>query len=149
MTRLSAGKIFTALSHIFRADSRRPRAGRREFVRHVQSAGRSDPEIGYIQTGGGKRIRPAVLLMAARMSGYTGERAVLYAAVVEFIHTATLVHDDIIDGPLRRGRPRPLRWGNTSRSLLGDYLYLKSMALALTAGPTRHHPAAVRRDARA
>src|SRR5262249_21838702 len=83
---------------------------------------------------GGKRMRPAVLLMASRLTGYTGERAVLYAAVVEFIHTATLVHDDIIDdADLRRGRLAVhSRWGNDITVLLGDYLYIKSMALALT-----------------
>ena len=72
--------------------------------------------------------------MAARLCGYTGDRAVLYAAVVEFIHTATLVHDDIIDdSDLRRGRLAVhSRWGNDITVLLGDYLYIKSMALALT-----------------
>src|SRR5687767_12622678 len=88
----------------------------------------------YIQKSGGKRVRPAVLLMAARLGGYSGERAVLNAAVVEFIHTATLVHDDIIDGAdLRRGRLAVhSRWGNDITVLLGDYLYIKSMAMALT-----------------
>ena len=107
----------------------------REFGRHVQSQVDLIPTIGkYIQTSGGKRMRPAVLLMAARLSGYTGDRAVLYAAVVEFIHTATLVHDDIIDdSDLRRGRLAVhSRWGNDITVLLGDYLYIKSMALALT-----------------
>jgi octaprenyl-diphosphate synthase len=106
-----------------------------EFGRHVQSHVDLIPKIGqYIQTSGGKRIRPAVLLMAARLAGYRGERAVLYAAVVEFIHTATLVHDDIIDDSvLRRGRPAVhSRWGNDITVLLGDYLYIKSMAMALT-----------------
>jgi octaprenyl-diphosphate synthase len=72
--------------------------------------------------------------MAARLGGYQGDRAVLYAAVVEFIHTATLVHDDIIDdSTLRRGRPAVhSRWGNDITVLLGDYLYIKSMAMALT-----------------
>ncbi len=72
--------------------------------------------------------------MAARLCGYTGDRAVLYAAVVEFIHTATLVHDDIIDdAELRRGRLAVhSQWGNDITVLLGDYLYIKSMALALT-----------------
>jgi len=72
--------------------------------------------------------------MAARLSDYKGDRAVLYASVVEFIHTATLVHDDIIDGAdLRRGRLAVhSRWGNDITVLLGDYLYIKSMAMALT-----------------
>jgi octaprenyl-diphosphate synthase len=107
----------------------------REFSRHVQSQVALIPTIGnYIQDGGGKRIRPAVLLMSARMAEYTGELAVLYASVIEFIHTATLVHDDIIDeSELRRGREAVhTRWGNHVTVLFGDFLYLKSMSLALT-----------------
>jgi octaprenyl-diphosphate synthase len=107
----------------------------REFIQHIQSRVALIPEMGrYIQNSGGKRVRPAVLLMAARLAGYRGERAVLYASVVEFIHTATLVHDDIIDGAdLRRGRLAVhSRWGNDITVLLGDYLYIKSMAMALT-----------------
>ena len=107
----------------------------REFARHVQSQVSVIPAIGaYIQDGGGKRIRPAVLLMAARMAGYTGERAVSYASVIEFIHTATLVHDDIIDeADLRRGRDAVhTRYGNHITVLFGDFLYLKSMSLALS-----------------
>jgi octaprenyl-diphosphate synthase len=106
-----------------------------EFARHVQSKVQLIPQIGqYIRTSGGKRIRPAVLLMASRLGGYHGDRSILYAAVVEFIHTATLVHDDIIDdSDLRRGRLAVhSRWGNDITVLLGDYLYIKSMALALT-----------------
>jgi octaprenyl-diphosphate synthase len=111
------------------------RAVEREFARHVQSQVSLIPDIGnYIQDGGGKRIRPAVLLMAARMSGYSGDAAVLYASVVEFIHTATLVHDDIIDeSELRRGREAVhTKWGNHITVLFGDFLYLKSMSLALS-----------------
>ncbi len=107
----------------------------REFERHLASHVDLIPKIGqYIRTSGGKRIRPAVLLMASRLAGYSGDRGALYAAVVEFIHTATLVHDDIIDdSDLRRGRPAVhSRWGNDITVLLGDYLYIKSMALALT-----------------
>jgi octaprenyl-diphosphate synthase len=129
------GKSSLALSQLFepiRADLEKVDL---EFARHVQSQVELIPRIGqYIQTAGGKRIRPAVLLMAARLAGYEGDRAVLYAAVVEFIHTATLVHDDIIDdADLRRGRLAVhSRWGNDITVLLGDYLYIKSMALALT-----------------
>jgi octaprenyl-diphosphate synthase len=107
----------------------------REFARHVQSQVSVIPAIGnYIKDGGGKRIRPAVLLMAARMAGYTGELAVTYASVIEFIHTATLVHDDIIDeSKLRRGRDAVhTRFGNHITVLFGDFLYLKSMSLALS-----------------
>jgi octaprenyl-diphosphate synthase len=122
----------------------------REFARHIQSQIALIPTIGnYIQDSGGKRIRPAVLLMAARLAGYTSapsmspassrpqsrdDAAVLYASVIEFIHTATLVHDDIIDeSELRRGREAVhTRWGNHVTVLFGDFLYLKSMSLALT-----------------
>jgi octaprenyl-diphosphate synthase len=107
----------------------------REFARHVESRVELIPQIGrYIQTSGGKRVRPALLLMASRLTGYEGDRAILYASVIEFIHTATLVHDDIIDNSeLRRGREAVhSRWGNDITVLLGDYLYIKSMALALT-----------------
>jgi len=106
-----------------------------EFLRHVESRVDLIPQIGrYIQASGGKRIRPAVLLMAARLAGYSGSEAVKYAAGVEFIHTATLIHDDIVDeAELRRGRLSVhSRWGNDVTVLVGDYLYIKSMALALT-----------------
>jgi octaprenyl-diphosphate synthase len=134
-----------ALAQLFEPVRDDLRQVEREFARHVQSQVAVIPTIGnYIQDGGGKRIRPAVLLMAARMAGYTGEpaaaggardeRAVLYASVIEFIHTATLVHDDIIDeSALRRGREAVhTRWGNHVTVLFGDFLYLKSMSLALT-----------------
>jgi octaprenyl-diphosphate synthase len=107
----------------------------REFERQVQSKVGIIPEIGrYIQTSGGKRVRPAVLLMSARLCGYIGPRAILNAAVVEFIHTATLVHDDIIDNAdVRRGRMAVhSRWGSDVTVLAGDFLYIKSMAMALT-----------------
>lgn len=107
----------------------------REYARQVQSQVDVIPQIGtYIQESGGKRVRPAVLLMAARLCGYTGPRAILNAAVVEFIHTATLVHDDIIDdAEVRRGRKAVhSRWGNDVTVLAGDFLYIKSMAMALT-----------------
>jgi octaprenyl-diphosphate synthase len=123
------------LAHLFEPIRDDLRGVEREFARHVQSQVALIPTIGnYIQDGGGKRIRPAVLLMAARMAGYTGEKAVLYASVLEFIHTATLVHDDIIDeAELRRGRDAVhTRWGNHITVLFGDFLYLKSMSLALT-----------------
>jgi octaprenyl-diphosphate synthase len=92
-------------------------------------------EIGrYIREGGGKRIRPALLLLASRLSGFRGERAILLAAVVEFIHTATLLHDDIIDeATVRRGRRSVnSRWGNDITVLAGDFLYTKSMSMALS-----------------
>jgi octaprenyl-diphosphate synthase len=106
-----------------------------EFARHLQSRVELIPRIGkYIQSSGGKRVRPAVLLMASRLCGYAGDKGVLFAAVVEFIHTATLVHDDIIDdSEFRRGRLAVhSQWGNDITVLLGDFLYIKSLSLALT-----------------
>lgn len=105
------------------------------FEEQCRSDVRLVGEIGqYIQQGGGKRIRPALLLLACRMCGYRGERAILLASVVEFIHTATLLHDDIIDeATTRRGRRSVnSRWGNDVTVLLGDFLYTKSMAMALS-----------------
>ena len=128
-------KSSPALSQIFESIRADLEKVDREFARQIDSQVDLIPKIGrYIQTSGGKRIRPAVVLMASRLAGYHGERAVSYAAVVEFIHTATLVHDDIIDdSDVRRGRLAVhSRWGNDVTVLLGDYLYIKSMALALT-----------------
>jgi octaprenyl-diphosphate synthase len=104
-----------------------------------QAQARSDVplvgEIGrYVQQGGGKRVRPALLLLASRLCGFRGERAITLASTVEFIHTASLLHDDIIDeATTRRGRPSVnSRWGNDITVLLGDFLYTKSMAMALS-----------------
>ncbi len=93
----------------------------------------------YLVEGGGKRIRPALLLLGSHMLGYDGTRDVRYGAMIEFIHTATLVHDDIIDdAELRRGRPSVnRRWGNELTVLFGDFLYMKSMEIALEEGDLR------------
>jgi octaprenyl-diphosphate synthase len=123
------------LAHIFGPVRDELARVEREFARHLESRVELIPQMGkYVQMSGGKRVRPAVLLMAARLCGYTGDRGVLNAAVVEFIHTATLVHDDIIDGAdTRRGRiTAHSRWGSDITVLLGDYLYIRSMAMALT-----------------
>lgn len=90
----------------------------------------------YIFEGGGKRMRPALLLLCARMLGRDGEEEVTYAAVVELIHTATLIHDDIIDhSTLRRGRQTINEvWGNNLTVLLGDWLYTSAMKMALKHG---------------
>lgn len=86
---------------------------------------------GFIAGSGGKRLRPILLLMAARLAGYRGPRAVHMGCVLELLHTATLVHDDVVDhAPLRRGRPSVnARWGDDASVLVGDYLYAKSFAL--------------------
>jgi len=90
----------------------------------------------YIFDGGGKRMRPALLLLCARMLDRDGEEEVTYAAVVELIHTATLIHDDIIDhSALRRGRQTINElWGNNLTVLLGDWLYTTAMKMALRHG---------------
>ena len=90
----------------------------------------------YIFDGGGKRMRPALLLLCARMLGRDGQEEVTYAAVVELIHTATLIHDDIIDhSALRRGRQTINElWGNNLTVLLGDWLYTTAMKMALSHG---------------
>ncbi|HEX6177162.1 MAG TPA: polyprenyl synthetase family protein, partial [Thermoanaerobaculia bacterium] len=90
----------------------------------------------HILGGGGKRLRPALLLLTSQMLRYDGYRDVIYAAVVEFIHTATLVHDDIIDeAAIRRGRTSiNYGWGNNLTVLVGDYIFMHSMRLALAEG---------------
>jgi octaprenyl-diphosphate synthase len=91
-------------------------------------------EIGeYLLSAGGKRIRPALLLLTAKMLGEVAPVDIRLAAVVEFIHNATLVHDDIIDAAdTRRGRPSAnSHWGNSMTVLAGDWLYMQSFAVAL------------------
>jgi octaprenyl-diphosphate synthase len=90
----------------------------------------------YISKGGGKRVRPALLLLAARLLGHDGDEEVTYGAVIEFIHTATLIHDDIIDhAALRRSQPTLNHlWGNNLTVLLGDWIYTKAMQMALAHG---------------
>ena len=85
---------------------------------------------GYVAGAGGKRLRPILLLLAARLAGYRGPRGVRLACVVELLHTATLIHDDVVDqAPLRRGRPSAnRRWGDDASLLVGDHLYSKSFA---------------------
>jgi octaprenyl-diphosphate synthase len=86
---------------------------------------------GYIAGAGGKRLRPMLLLLAARLAGYAGPRGVRLACVVEMLHTATLIHDDVVDqAPLRRGRPSAnAQWGDDASVLVGDHLYSKSFAM--------------------
>ena len=84
---------------------------------------------GHILSSGGKRIRPLLLLLCARLCGYTGRDDMLLASLVEYIHTATLLHDDVVDeADLRRGRRTARRlWGNQVSILVGDYLYSKAI----------------------
>jgi len=90
----------------------------------------------YILSSGGKRIRPALLLLSARLCGYEGNRHISLASVIEFIHTATLLHDDVVDdASLRRGIVSANKlWGNQASVLVGDYLFSKSFSIMVEDG---------------
>ncbi|MEI7818272.1 MAG: polyprenyl synthetase family protein [Desulfuromonadales bacterium] len=90
----------------------------------------------YVLSSGGKRVRPALLLLAARLCGYTDDKAVPLASVIEFIHTATLLHDDVVDSAtLRRGLASAnTLWGNEASVLVGDFLFSKSFSLMVRVG---------------
>jgi octaprenyl-diphosphate synthase len=110
------------------------RAVERELARDSDSSVHAITEIAsYLREGGGKRIRPTLLLLAARALGYTGRGSIRLGAVVELVHTATLVHDDIIDAAnTRRGRPSAnTTWGNSRCVLVGDWLYMQAFRVAL------------------
>ena len=109
----------------------------RELHQNFTSPIRTIQEVAdHILEGGGKRLRPTLLLLVSRMLGYEGSKDVVLGAVVEFIHTATLVHDDIIDdSAIRRGRASiNYKWGNHLTVLIGDYLYTHAMRMALETG---------------
>ncbi len=98
------------------------------------------PEVTrHLVEAGGKRLRPMLTLAAARMLGYAGEDHVRLAATVEFIHTATLLHDDVVDeSRQRRGRPTAnLLWDNKSSVLVGDYLFARAFQLMVETGSVR------------
>jgi octaprenyl-diphosphate synthase len=106
----------------------------REFGSDAVSDVQAITEIGeYLRAGGGKRIRPALLFLSAKLFNYEGSGAVRLGAVVEIIHTATLVHDDIIDQAMtRRGRPAAnTQWGNSKCVLAGDWLYMQAFKVAV------------------
>jgi octaprenyl-diphosphate synthase len=106
-----------------------------EELQHQSSSGiQLIDDIGrYICNSGGKRIRPAILLLGSQMFGYDGPIGPRLGAVIEMIHAATLVHDDIIDNAgVRRGRASVnAQWGNEITVLMGDWLYMTSFRLAL------------------
>ncbi len=106
----------------------------REFGRDTVAGVEAITEIGeYLRGGGGKRIRPALLLLSSKLFNYQGRGAIRLGAVVEIIHTATLVHDDIIDeARIRRGRPAAnTQWGNSKCVLAGDWLYMQAFKIAV------------------
>jgi octaprenyl-diphosphate synthase len=105
-----------------------------EFGHDTVSGVQAITEIGeYLRNGGGKRIRPALLFLSSKLLNYEGRGAVKLGAVVEIIHTATLVHDDIIDeAKTRRGRPAAnTQWGNSKCVLAGDWLYMQAFKVAV------------------
>lgn len=105
-----------------------------ELARQSDTAFPAVSEIAaYLLGGGGKRLRPALLLLSARYAGRRDRSAIRLAAVVELLHSATLIHDDVIDSAgTRRGRPSAnARWGNHRSVLTGDWLYMQSFQMAL------------------
>ena len=97
-------------------------------------------ELGrYIINSGGKRLRPLLVLLASRACGYHGEHHIELAAVIEFIHTATLLHDDVVDASdLRRGNETANAiWGNEAAVLVGDFLYSRSFEMMVSVGSMR------------
>jgi octaprenyl-diphosphate synthase len=108
------------------------RAIEEEIARAIDSPVALIQKMGeYIAGAGGKRLRPILLLLAARLAGYDGIRGIRLGCVVELLHTATLIHDDVVDqAPLRRGRPSAnAQWGDDASVLVGDHLYSKSFAM--------------------
>ena len=90
----------------------------------------------YILSSGGKRFRPILLLLSAKLCGYRGDRHIPLASLIEFIHTATLLHDDVVDrAEIRRGSASAnSKWGNEASVLVGDFLFTKSFSLLVEKG---------------
>ncbi len=123
----TAKEVFDLLSDDLRAIER-------EFGADAVSSVAAITEISdYLREGGGKRIRPSLLLLSAKSQGYSGDGMIRLGAVVEMVHSATLVHDDIIDAAdTRRGRPSAnTTWGNAKCVLAGDWLYMQAFRVAL------------------
>ena len=93
----------------------------------------------YLSAGKGKRIRPILVLLSSKLNGYEGKRSIIYSTVVELIHMATLLHDDVIDdAERRRGFPSVnSKWGNQASILIGDYLFATSFSLMSEDSDTR------------
>jgi octaprenyl-diphosphate synthase len=121
----------TLLSHV----EEKLQAVEHEFEKYMASEIEIISRMGkYVFQSGGKRIRPLLVILSARIAGYKGDQDVLFGAILEFVHTATLIHDDIIDEAAQRRGQVSLnyKWGNSLTVLMGDYLYTKAMSLALT-----------------
>ena len=110
------------------------------ILKHMQSPVALIPQLaGHIIAAGGKRLRPMLTLASAELCGYQGERHLGLAAAVEFIHTATLLHDDVVDeSALRRGRETANElWGNKASVLVGDFLFSRAFQLMVGDGSLR------------
>ena len=116
------------------------RAVNEVIVQRMESPVALIPQLaGHIVASGGKRLRPILTLAAARMCGYTGSRHIPLAACVEFIHTATLLHDDVVDeSELRRGKASAnALWGNQASVLVGDFLFSRAFQVMVADGNLR------------
>jgi len=91
---------------------------------------------GHILFAGGKRLRPLLMVLCARLCGYSGEDVKSFAVIMEYLHAATLLHDDLVDGAaVRRGKPAAhCRFGNSTAVLVGDFLLARSLSIAVGAG---------------
>jgi len=111
-----------------------------KIVEHLQSDVALVNSVShYIVNSGGKRLRPLLMLLAARACGYQGDKHILAAVIIEFIHTATLLHDDVVDASeLRRGQNTANSvFGNQASVLVGDFLYSRSFQLMVQVGHMR------------
>ena len=113
------------------------KAANQEIVERMHSPVSLIPQLaGHIIAAGGKRLRPLLTIASARMCGYTGDRHILLSACIEFIHTATLLHDDVVDeSDLRRGEESANAiWGNKASVLVGDFLFTRAFELMVGDG---------------
>ena len=110
------------------------------IVTELQSdVGMVDEIVQYIVKAGGKQLRPLLVLLSANCCGYQGDAHIKLAAIIEFLHTATLLHDDVVDvSDMRRGRETTnARWGNAPAVLVGDFMYTRSFQLVVELGNIR------------
>jgi len=107
------------------------------FLRYLESDVPLIHKVGeYVLSSGGKRVRPVLLLLSAKICNYEGDKGVTVASLIEFIHTATLLHDDVVDSAtLRRGLASAnTLWGNEASVLIGDYLFSKAFSMMVAVG---------------
>ena len=129
----SISSVFAPISHDMEAVDR-------AIHKHLASEVALINTIGaYIVSGGGKRLRPALLLLVAKALGFGGPQQHIMAAVIELIHTATLLHDDVVDeSSMRRGRETSnALFGNSASVLVGDFLYSRAFQMMVSVGSLR------------